>query len=119
MSLLAEYRETETLVKELEEKLKKLASDQRLQTDLEFLNKLKDLMGEYGKSLNDVIRIIDPKKSNSESADAKKISRPRETKVFKNPHTGEVIQTKGANHKTLKAWKAEYGNDVVTGWLQE
>jgi hypothetical protein len=38
-------------------------------------------------------------------------------KVYKNPHTGEVVETKGGNHKTLKEWKAEYGSDTVESWL--
>jgi hypothetical protein len=27
-----------------------------------------------------------------------------------------VIKTKGGNHKGLKAWKDEYGADVVETW---
>jgi len=34
------------------------------------------------------------------------------------PVTGKRIETKGANHAQLKAWKAEFGADVVEGWLQ-
>ncbi|MGE8457076.1 MAG: H-NS histone, partial [Pseudomonas alloputida] len=33
-----------------------------------------------------------------------------------NPHNGEVIETKGGNHKTLKEWKATWGGDVVESW---
>jgi hypothetical protein len=43
--------------------------------------------------------------------------RPREMKVYRNPKTGAEVQTKGGNHKVLKAWKAEFGADVVEGWL--
>jgi hypothetical protein len=38
-------------------------------------------------------------------------------KVYKNPHTGEVVETKGGNQKTLKEWKAEHGSDTVESWL--
>lgn len=37
-------------------------------------------------------------------------------KTYKNPHSGEVIETKGGNHKTLKEWKAEHGSDLVESW---
>ncbi|WP_442962954.1 hypothetical protein [Pseudomonas sp.] len=30
-------------------------------------------------------------------------------KHFKTRHLGEVIETKGENHKGLKEWKAQYG----------
>ncbi|WP_259645995.1 DNA binding protein, partial [Pseudomonas ficuserectae] len=37
-------------------------------------------------------------------------------KQYKNPHNGEVIETKGGNHKTLKEWKAKWGSDDVESW---
>jgi hypothetical protein len=37
--------------------------------------------------------------------------------VYKNPHTGEVVETKGGNHKGLKEWKAEHGSATVESWL--
>jgi hypothetical protein len=40
-------------------------------------------------------------------------------KVYKNPHTGEVVETKGGNHKTLKEWKAEHGSATVESWLNK
>ncbi|WP_425439001.1 hypothetical protein [Pseudomonas jinjuensis] len=32
--------------------------------------------------------------------------------MYKNPHTGDVVKTKGGNHKVFKAW-AEYGRQTV------
>ncbi|GAB0062957.1 hypothetical protein IBA8401_39870 [Pseudomonas syringae] len=45
--------------------------------------------------------------------------KPRDLEVYKNPNTGEVIETKGGNHKALKQWNAEYGADVVEGWQKK
>jgi hypothetical protein len=44
--------------------------------------------------------------------------RPREypVKRYKNPHTGDVIETRGGNHTVLKKWKSTYGGAVVEGW---
>ncbi|MNJ49789.1 hypothetical protein D3C77_450400 [compost metagenome] len=44
--------------------------------------------------------------------------RPREypVKIYKNPHTGDVIGTRGGNHTVLKKWKSTYGGAVVEGW---
>lgn len=44
--------------------------------------------------------------------------RERAVKIYKKTNTGEVVETKGGNHKVLKAWKAEYGADAVDAWLQ-
>jgi len=43
--------------------------------------------------------------------------KPRALKTYKNPHTGEVVETKGGNHKTLKKWKVEYSSEEVESWL--
>ena len=37
--------------------------------------------------------------------------------LFELQNTGEVVETKGGNHKTLKEWKAEHGSAIVESWL--
>lgn len=37
---------------------------------------------------------------------------------YRNALTGEVLETKGANHKTLREWKAAYGQDLVESWRE-
>ncbi|MDR3413201.1 MAG: hypothetical protein P4L87_19990, partial [Formivibrio sp.] len=60
MSLINEYRATEEAIKELQARLKNLSQDDKLQTELEFEGKLRTLMGEYQKSLRDIIALLDP-----------------------------------------------------------
>ncbi|MGH8384289.1 MAG: DNA binding protein [Pseudomonas sp.] len=43
--------------------------------------------------------------------------KPRQVKVCKNPHSGEMVETKGGNHTTLKEWKAAHGFATVESWL--
>jgi hypothetical protein len=45
--------------------------------------------------------------------------RERPLKRYKNPHNGEIIETKGGNHKILKQWKAQYGGAEVESWRQD
>ncbi len=119
MSLINEYRTTEQAIKELQERLQSLSADDRLKKELEFDQKLRSLMAEHGKSLRDVISLLDPnagKQSVKASGTGKRA--PREMKRYKNPNTGEVVETKGGNHKTLKAWKEKWGAEAVQSWLQ-
>lgn len=120
MSLINEYRATEEAIKELQARLANLSQDDKLKQELEFEGKLRTLMGEYSKSLRDVIALLDPeaKLSKAPRGVAKPVTskRARKVKQYKNPHNGEVIETKGGNHKTLKEWKAKWGGDVVEGW---
>ncbi|MCY1310945.1 hypothetical protein D9M70_611890 [compost metagenome] len=79
-------------------------------------------MGEYGKSLRDIMAILEPNSSRAGSGRSTRQThskrRERTIKVYRNPHTGEVVETKGGNHKVLKAWKVKHGAEVVESWLQ-
>ena len=120
MSLINEYRATEEAIKELQDRLKNMSQDDKLQKELEFEGKLRALMGEYQKSLRDIISMLDPEARSSKSLRPAKTTatkRARKVKQYKNPNTGDVIETKGGNHKTLKEWKAKWGSDVVESWV--
>ncbi|MDM1712762.1 DNA binding protein [Pseudomonas sp. 165] len=122
MSRLAEFRKLEqTLAAQLAE-LEAMKGSAELQSEIEFETKLRDLLSKYGYSLRDIINILDPQASRRAAAPAvaeKAPRRARQVKQYKNPHNGEIIKTKGGNHKLLKEWKAEYGSDVVEGWLAQ
>lgn len=98
-----------------------MTGDFRLQAEMKLETKLRALLGEYGYSLRDVIALLDPQAAGRKSAPAiapvKGTRKARDLKVFKNPHTGEIVETKGGNHKLLKAWKAEHGAAEVDSWL--
>lgn len=119
MSLINQYRATEEAIKELQERLKSMSQDDKLKKELEFEGKLRTLMADYQKSLRDIIALLDPdaklgKATRTVTKGGNK--RTRKVKQYKNPHTGDTIETKGGNHKTLKEWKAKWGSDVVEGW---
>lgn len=118
MSLINEFRETKELIKELEERLASMSQDSKLQKELEFEEKLRILMSEYSKSLRDITLILDPQavRGTAKSTSTRTRS-PRKMKQYNNPNTGEVIETKGGNHKTLKEWKAKWGGDTVESWV--
>lgn len=120
MSRLAEYRRLEQLLAAQLAELEALKGDDGLQKEMEFETKLRNLLGEYGYSLRDIINILDPKASSRQATASEPAStrKPREVKTYKNPHTGEVIQTKGGNHTVLKSWKSEHGAEAVESWRQ-
>lgn len=119
MSLINEYRATEEAIKELQDRLNNLKNNDELKKEMEFEEKLRNVMGEYGKSLRDIIALLDPdrvKKNRGSASAAATPRRTRNTKCYTNPHNGQEILTKGGNHKTLKEWKAKWGADVVESW---
>ncbi len=122
MSLINEFRTTEATIKQLQERLQALKQDEKLQKELDFEAKLRELMAEYNKSLPDILALLDSEGKVTKAARQPRavkevaVKRTRKVKQYNNPHTGEVIETKGGNHKTLKEWKATWGGDVVEGW---
>ncbi|MFK0090237.1 histone-like nucleoid-structuring protein, MvaT/MvaU family [Pseudomonas sp. NPDC090755] len=119
MSRLAEFRAAEKALQEQMAQLEALKKDAGLKREIEFEQKLVGLMKSYDKSLRDIIAILDPKAVAKGAAAAPKTRRARVVKVYENPHTGELIETKGGNHRGLKAWKEQYGAKTVDSWLRK
>jgi hypothetical protein len=121
MSRLAEFRKLEQQLASQLAELESLKNDSGLKKEIEFETKLRDLLGEYSYSLRDVVNILDPQAGKGRKVALvtaeKPTRRARSIKVYKNPHSGELVETKGGNHKTLKSWKAEYGSEEVESWL--
>ncbi|HHH9212870.1 histone-like nucleoid-structuring protein, MvaT/MvaU family [Pseudomonas aeruginosa] len=121
MSRLAEFRRLELQLAQQLAELEAMKNDGAIQAEMEFENKLRALLGEYGFSLREVISILDPQARARDAAPVspqKATRKPREVKTYKNPYNGELIQTKGGNHAILKAWKAEHGAENVESWRQ-
>jgi DNA-binding protein H-NS len=119
MSKLAEFRQLEKHLAEQLQALEALKGDAGLKQEIEFETKLRALLAKYGYSLKDVVNLLDPQAGRrAPAAQAQSSTRkPRQVKVYKNPESGEVVETKGGNHRTLKEWKAKYGSDTVESWL--
>lgn len=121
MSKLAEYRQLEKHLAEQLQALEALKGDAGLKAEIEFETKLRALLAKYGYSLKDIVNLLDPQASRRATATKPPVGtrRARQVKVYKNPHNGEVVETKGGNHKTLKEWKAKHGSDTVESWLSK
>ncbi|WP_213663580.1 histone-like nucleoid-structuring protein, MvaT/MvaU family [Stutzerimonas stutzeri] len=113
MSKIAEYKRLESQLAEQLAALDKLKADSQLKQEIEFENRLRALLQEYGFNLQTVLDILDPQPVGAIQTRSR---RTRAVKVYTNPHTGEVVETKGGNHKVLNAWKAEYGVETVNAW---
>ncbi|WP_312593889.1 histone-like nucleoid-structuring protein, MvaT/MvaU family [Stutzerimonas nitrititolerans] len=121
MSKAAEYRALEKQIAEQLQALEALKGSADLQKELEFEDKLRKLMDKYGMSLRSIIDMLDPQAGRGRTqaqTQSQGQRRERAVKRYVNPHTQEVVETKGGNQKTLKAWKAEHGPQEVESWLQ-
>lgn len=121
MAKINDYYQKKQLMEKLAAELEKLEEDQALKSELEFENKVRALMQEYGKSPKDVFQIlaaIDPSLTGTK-VDAPVTRAKRPMKTYKNPHTGELVKTRGGNHKTLNDWREKHGKEAVQSWQQD
>ncbi|AXA04358.1 histone-like nucleoid-structuring protein, MvaT/MvaU family [Pseudomonas aeruginosa] len=118
MSIIAEYKALEAQIAEQQKRLEALKGDEKLKREIEFETKLRALLADYNYSLRNVIALLDPNAAKTATAPVRGTRRERALKRYKNPNNGEVVETKGGNHKVLKAWKEQYGAETVESWLQ-
>lgn len=133
MSKFASYVESKDALEELKKKVALLEKDESVQKVIGFQSKLNDLMEKYKVTRADVLRLWGIEDAGSKSVKVTKAVKPvkvkktakagdkrfqaRPVKTFKNPHTGEVVKTKGGNHKVLNAWRETYGKEVIDSWI--
>lgn len=117
MSRLVEYRALERKLAAQLAELESMKNDEGLKREVEFEEKLRELLGEYGYSLKTIIAILDPS-IGADTEPKNGARRSRTLKRYKHPDTGEIVETKGGNNKTLKAWKNEYGSEMVEAWVE-
>lgn len=116
MDKLVELKEKQAALAELQKEVETLEKSKDIQKELAFKEELDKLLAKYGKSMSDIVKAAGGKTTRASGPGRKRAK--RKLKVYVNPHTKEKVETRGGNHRILKAWKAEYGADKVESWLQ-
>ena len=122
MKLTSKKTAIEKQLAQLEKELKSIENSAAFKKENAVKRALASLMKKHGCSKKDLIALLqgdepEPIKRNKKPAASRR--KPRKLKVFKNPETGETVETRGGNHKVLKAWKAEYALESLDHWLIE
>jgi hypothetical protein len=126
------------LKSEIDAKLIELA---RIQGDSEFVREVafvaefKALKQKYQFTSSDAFAILDPARSFGGDLDLDQFfealqaitcqenpvpatPKGRNLMRYRNPFTGEVIETKGTNNKKLREWKSSHGRELVEAWRE-
>ena len=107
---------------QLEKELKSIENSAAYKKENAIKRALASLMKKHGCSKHDLITLLQGDDSASAKRGKKstvKTRKPRKLKVFRNPETGETVETRGGNHRVLKAWKAQYKLENIDQWLVE
>ncbi|WP_097461975.1 histone-like nucleoid-structuring protein, MvaT/MvaU family [Mangrovitalea sediminis] len=125
MGILVEYSEKKRQLEALKAELQQLENSEDLKKELEFKTQLEKLLEKYTKTAADAFKVLSEIDPSIATGGAKKAAKPassgrtRALMVYKNPHTGEVVKTRGGNTKTLKEWREKYGADKVDSWKEK
>lgn len=121
MSVLSTYIHKEQELKRLQAELEALKDNSQLQDEIAFKERLEALMVEYDKTKRDVISLLNPEHFSTKTAANKSnvVRKQRQLKSYENPHTGQVIKTRGGNHKGIREWKDKYGEETVNSWATD
>ncbi len=111
-AVLKRFIEAEARLKQAQLDYEKMQSDPKFQRAMEVKEKLHALQEEYEMSADEMVALIKPEAVEEPEPKATSNRRPRRLKKYTNPHTGEVIETRGGNHKGLKEWRDQYGDEV-------
>ena len=106
----------------LEKELKSIENSAAFKKENAVKRALASLMNKHRCSKNDLIALLQDEDSEPVKRGKKPVAtvrKRRKLKVFKNPETGEVVETRGGNHRTLKAWKIQYQLENIDEWLIE
>lgn len=119
--LVTQHRAIQAQIQSLKTELVAIEQSPAYARELAFADALEGLMNEYNKSLRDVVSILDPESSKTESTRAARGPAPgtaRPRMRYKNPHTGEVVETASGNNTVLKNWKIQYPNENIKEWIE-
>lgn len=119
MTTIAQVASLKAQIAELEKSLAAIESSEQYKQESELHSKVTALMAEYGKTIDDIAILVYPPDAQAvEKGKPARKRKEREVVTYINPHTGQKVQTKGANQRTLRVWREEYGADVVATWRQ-
>ena len=122
MKLTTKKAAIEEKMAQLEKELKSIETSAAFKKENAVKRALSNLMKKHACSKNELITLLQsdeasPVKRGKKSLPTKR--KPRKLKVFQNPATGESVETRGGNHKVLKAWKVQYNLENINDWLVE
>lgn len=118
-TIITKYYSKIEALEALKTEIEQMENSEELKEELKFKSEIEKLMDKHSIDTRGVLKVlegIDPHLHSKGSTGPRKA---RPLMQYTNPESGEVVKTRGANHKTLKEWREKYGADVVDSWKKK
>jgi hypothetical protein len=122
MQSITKKAKMEAALARLKKEIAQLEKSESYKNEQSLIRGLEKLLNKFGKTKAELIAYLSDGKTTkitAKKAESTNTRKRRKLKIYKNPLTNETIETRGGNHKVLKAWKAQYPTQNIEEWYIE
>ncbi|WP_150573770.1 histone-like nucleoid-structuring protein, MvaT/MvaU family [Pseudomonas fluorescens] len=115
-----QHRAIQAQIQSLQTELAAIEQTKAYRDDSAFVDALDNLLLSYGKTLRDAVLALDPEALGeipSRPVRGPSPGTPRDKRKYKNPHTGQTVETASGNHGLLKEWRRKYPDENIRDWI--
>ena len=112
----------EASLAKLKKEIELLEKSESYKKEQALIKGVENLLTKHGKTKSELIAFLNNETKNPKKTkliEKKSKRKQRKLKVYKNPVTEEIIETRGGNHRVLKAWRAKYPMQNIEAWVIE
>ena len=122
MRSVTKKAQMEAALAKLKKEIENLERSESYKNEQSLIKGVEKLLTKFGKTRAELVAFLSDettRKSTAKKAKPQKPRKQRKLKIYKNPLTNETIETRGGNHKVLKAWKSRYPTQNIEEWIVE
>ena len=112
----------EATLAKLKIEIANLEKSESYKNEQSLIRGVEKLLHKFGKTKAELIAYLSDGKATKVTAkkmESTNTRKRRKLKIYQNPLTNEIIETRGGNHKILKAWKNQYPTQNIEEWIIE
>ena len=112
----------EAALDKLKKEIANLEQSESYKNEQSLIRGVEKLLNKFGKTKVELVEFLSNEKTSkttSKKVESTNTRKRRKLKIYKNPLTNEIIETRGGNHKVLKAWKGQYPAQNIEEWITE
>ena len=122
MQSITKKARMEAALAKLKIEIENLEKSKSYKNEQSLIRGVEKLLHKFGKTKAELIAYLSDRKTTkvtAKKAESTNTRKRRKLKIYQNPLTNETIETRGGNHKILKAWKNQYPTQNIEEWIIE